>query len=91
MTPKRNAPAAEISCRESIRRVFEYIDGELPEAGRRQVERHLATCRHCFDRYEFERLLKSRLRRIPSGTPSAELRRRIRTVIESFSHNSLRK
>ena len=84
MARKRPAPATLINCTESIRRLFKYIDGELPESGRHQVERHLATCRHCFDRYEFERLLKSRLNRIRTASPTTQLRKRIHEVIQSF-------
>lgn len=75
---------SQISCEEAISKLLEYLDGELGDADRGQVERHLATCRACFSRAEFER----RLGELVSGTGSApapeSLRLRVRRLIERF-------
>ena len=74
-----------INCEEALRRLAEFLDGELEEAHRRDVERHLAFCRSCFSRAEFERRLQSQLealRHQPVPTPFEE---RIRTLIGRFA------
>jgi anti-sigma factor (TIGR02949 family) len=73
-----------ISCEQAIKLVFSYIDDELLGKHRTELEHHLETCRHCFDRVEFEKLLKSRLRRLNVGGSSKRLRQRIDTLLEQF-------
>ncbi len=53
-----------IDCEEALRRLAEYLDHELGEVPRAEVEAHLETCRSCYSRAEFERELKSRLREL---------------------------
>lgn len=80
---KRLQPKA-ISCEEALKRVFDYIDDHLRGKTRAELEHHLETCRHCFDRVEFEQLLKSRLRKLNiKSTPSA-LRKRVEELVDRF-------
>jgi anti-sigma factor (TIGR02949 family) len=37
----------ELSCFEVLARLSDYLDGELDDAGRRQVEVHLRGCEEC--------------------------------------------
>lgn len=73
-----------ISCEQAIKLVFSYIDDELRGKHRAELEHHLETCRHCFDRIEFEKLLKSRLRGLNVGGSSKRLRQRIDALLEQF-------
>ena len=52
---------ANIGCEEALKRLLEFIDGELSETDHDSVEHHLRTCRSCFSRVEFETRLKQRL------------------------------
>jgi len=72
------------SCEQAIKLVFRFIDDELRGNHRAELEHHLETCRHCFDRVEFEKLLKSRLRQLNVGGSSKKLRQRIETLLEQF-------
>jgi anti-sigma factor (TIGR02949 family) len=74
----------EVSCQEVLKRILEFIDGELEEISKDQIEQHLQDCRHCFDRLEFERLLKSRINRLKDDEVSEQLRKRIGHLIENF-------
>ncbi|MCI0444441.1 zf-HC2 domain-containing protein [bacterium] len=74
----------EVSCEEVLKKILEFIDGELEEASQDQIEQHLQDCRHCFDRLEFERLLKSRISRLKNDQMSERLRRRIENLIDNF-------
>jgi anti-sigma factor (TIGR02949 family) len=42
----------EISCREVIRELSQYIDHDLEHGLRREIEEHLARCRHCTAVYD---------------------------------------
>jgi mycothiol system anti-sigma-R factor len=44
-----------IDCRETLKRFYDYLDSELPDLQCREVEEHLAACRPCLDRMEFEK------------------------------------
>jgi len=43
----RNRVVGELSCFEVLARLSDYLDGELDEAARRQVEVHLQGCEEC--------------------------------------------
>ena len=46
---KANHPDHEHRCREFLEKLSRYLDGELPAADRRTIERHLADCPCCED------------------------------------------
>ncbi|MBU2624604.1 MAG: zf-HC2 domain-containing protein [candidate division Zixibacteria bacterium] len=46
-----------MNCREALLHLYEYLDKELTEDTVRKIEAHLTTCEHCFDKYEFEKML----------------------------------
>lgn len=73
-----------ISCEQALKRVFDFIDGQLKDRSREELEQHLAVCRHCFDRVEFEKLVKTRLGKLRKQTDSAELRKKISLLIDSY-------
>lgn len=73
-----------IDCERALRQVFEFIDRELGEADREAMAQHLHTCKSCFSRVEFERLLKERVGELRDEEPSTALSRRIRGLIGDF-------
>lgn len=74
----------DIGCLEAIERFHAYLDGELgtPEAA--EFEHHLAHCRSCFSRAEFEKLLTARLKLVAAERASEGLKARLRTLMDSF-------
>lgn len=76
--------ASQIECEEAIAKLLEYLDGELDEGDRSQVERHLETCRGCFGRAEFERRLRARVAETGRATAPESLRLRVRGLMERF-------
>lgn len=42
----------EISCRKVIRELSQYIDHDLEDGLRREIEEHLTRCRHCTAIYD---------------------------------------
>ena len=72
------------NCEEALRRLAEYLDGELNPDDARGVEGHLETCRSCYSRAEFERLLKSRVAELRACEMEPHFELRIRTMIRDF-------
>lgn len=70
-----------LSCDAALRLLAQYLDRELGDDDRGDVERHLATCRSCFSRAEFERRLKGELARLRSSEVPAALQDRIHVLL----------
>lgn len=47
-----------ISCNEAVDQLWHYLEHELTDAKRAQVERHLAFCRRCCGELEFAEELR---------------------------------
>ncbi len=75
---------SRIECEEAIRKLLEYLDGELGETDRSRMEKHLETCRGCFSRAEFERRLRARVAETGSAPAPESLRVRVRGLMERF-------
>ena len=74
-----------ISCEEALRLLAAHLDGELDAAHNQSMERHLARCRSCFSRAEFERGLKSELAALAGQPVRPSFEERIRGLIERFN------
>lgn len=77
-TPIRN-------CEEALRLLAGHLDGELDEHTAGQLDGHLATCRSCFSRAEFERRLKASIAGLAQEDVPDDLSRRVQTLIGRFS------
>jgi len=75
-----------MDCKEIVEKMYLYLDHEiLTEEERRTFEEHLALCRQCCQKYEFERQLWSLIRQNGLGDPIPEtLLNRLQQVIASF-------
>jgi anti-sigma factor (TIGR02949 family) len=47
-----------MNCREALQHLYDYLDKELTEDVAKKIEAHLTICEHCFDKYEFEKMLQ---------------------------------
>ena len=74
----------DVRCEEVIEQLYAFLDCELDDAWQERVERHLARCRDCCTRAEFERRLRARIREASEVEAPARLRRRVRAMIEDF-------
>jgi anti-sigma factor (TIGR02949 family) len=75
---------AQLECEEAVAKLLEFLDGELDEIAGRGIERHLETCRECFERAEFERRLRERVAQAAVAPAPESLRRRVRALMETF-------
>ncbi len=53
---------SETDCREVLNQLYLYLDGEI-EGDCAVIERHLAACRSCLQRKEFEQAFKDLVRK----------------------------
>jgi len=44
-----------MSCDDVMARLWEFLDGEMPEDERQALKRHLEVCGRCFPVYDFQR------------------------------------
>ncbi len=74
---------SESACQESLEKLYDFLDGELPDVTRDQVAEHLEVCRSCYPHFNFERLFLDRLAAV-GETPEArpELAERIRALLD---------
>jgi predicted anti-sigma-YlaC factor YlaD len=74
-----------ITCEEALRLLAELLDGELEGTHGREVEGHLARCRSCYSRAEFERRLKSQVGTLREQPVPLTFEQRIRALIGQFA------
>jgi len=68
----------ETPCGEVLQRVFEYLDGEMPDLDCAKIRVHLEECAGCLDEYHQDELLKAIVRRsCACETAPEDLRSRI--------------
>jgi anti-sigma factor (TIGR02949 family) len=73
-----------MTCEEVLVHLVAHLDQETDARTAAQMERHLEECRGCFSRAEFEKRLKARVREAGSSTAPAQLRARIKKLIEKY-------
>lgn len=74
----------ELSCEEVIEQLFEYLDRELDERRIADIDHHLARCRDCFTRAQFETRLRTRVAAAGTVKAPPRLHRRIRQLLDRF-------
>lgn len=74
-----------MDCERALEELSQYLDKELDGASGRELEQHLAECQDCFSRAEFERRLRTLVRRSCKGEriPRA-VEQRLRLLLEVF-------
>jgi len=74
----------KLRCEEVIAHLLSYLDGEIDDAKRAQMDHHLEECRGCFSRAEFEKALRDRVRQAGDAKPSPSLQERIKGLMDQF-------
>lgn len=73
-----------IDCEQALKQIFEFIDHELRDGDRAAMQRHLHTCKSCFSRVEFERLLKEKVGELREEEAGPHISQRIKGLLKSF-------
>lgn len=75
-----------IECEEALRRVQEFLDGELEEVSLREVQAHYDVCRSCYPHLRFEQSFREAVRRAGgSQTTPPGLRDRLTKLLAEVS------
>lgn len=69
--------APMMPCDQVIARLWEYLDGELPDRQAAGIRAHLAMCARCFPQYDFDRAFLTLLERHRSVPVPGALRERV--------------
>lgn len=70
-------------CNETLRELYQYLDGELTEADRSHIQQHLDDCSPCLAAYDFEAELRLVVRNRCVDEVPDSLRTRIAEAIDA--------
>ena len=70
-----------IPCKDAMKRLWAFLDGELDAASEVKVREHLEMCRRCYPRYDFQRAYFRLMHRLADEPEPPELRSRIFQVL----------
>lgn len=73
-----------IRCEEALKHLYAYLDQEIRPDKQEEMEKHFASCRSCFSKYEFEKQLKEHLIRVGGASVSSSFERRVKELIRQF-------
>jgi len=75
-------------CQEAVRRLNDFLSHELDASDADTVQKHLAECKGCFDKFRFEETLLRTIReKAELVTAPAMLRNRILSLIGKGAEN----
>ena len=74
----------KINCEEALERLFDYLDQNLEDGRRHEMEVHLSVCRSCYSRVEFEQRLQRNLRETGEQTAPRSLQDRVAGLMKRF-------
>lgn len=73
-----------LSCEEVIEQLFDFLDEELDAERIAEIDRHLARCRDCFTRTQFERRLREKVSEAGKEKAPDRLHGRIKGLLNRF-------
>ena len=73
-----------INCEEAVTRFNDFMDNYLKGKSREELISHISECRHCFERFEFEQLLKSKVHQLPKSKRNNPLISKVEKLISSL-------
>jgi len=74
-----------MNCDEWFNRLYQILDRDVDEVVWREVEEHMKLCRRCWDRYEFEKRLKEKVKdSCCQESCTDSLRRRVKALFEKY-------
>jgi mycothiol system anti-sigma-R factor len=70
-------------CNETLRELYQFLDGELTDADREHIQKHLDDCSPCLAAFDFEAELRQVVRNRCVDAVPESLRARIARAIET--------
>jgi len=77
---------APINCEEATRRFDDFIDNYIKGKAKEELIQHIADCRHCFERIEFEQMLKTKISslRKPASTNENSNKKQLEKILSKI-------
>jgi mycothiol system anti-sigma-R factor len=72
-------------CREALNRLYHFLDGELTEERRHEIQSHLDTCQPCLEAFDFEAEVKLLIATRCRDEVPAQLRVRVALALREAS------
>ena len=69
-------------CTEAVHRIYHFLDGELTDDRRREIQHHLDDCMPCLEAYDFEAELRILIQRKCRDEVPETLRLRVYQAIQ---------
>jgi mycothiol system anti-sigma-R factor len=76
---------AEGNCDDALHELYEFLDGQLNDARRQQIQRHLDDCPPCYEAFDFEVELRLVVAKKCHETVPEHLKQRI---ADALSHET---
>ena len=71
-------------CSTTLKKLYEFLDGELSSEQVRTIQRHLTACPECADAKDFELALREKMRSSCTQKAPAELKNRLLQDVQDF-------
>ncbi len=84
-TNHSDVPPTSSECQEALDTLYHFLDGELTEARRDEIQQHLTRCSPCLEAFDFEAELKTVIARHCRDQVPEHLRIRVAAVIAEAS------
>lgn len=81
---------AGLDCKETVHRLYHYLDGELTDERRQYIVRHLDDCSPCLDAFDFEAELRKLIASRCKDQVPDRLRAQIAAAIDHEHRQTLR-
>lgn len=74
----------KLRCEDVIEQLYAYLDQEVGDSAKSDIDHHLAQCRECYSRAEFEKRLRDRVSEAATAEAPDQLRERIKALMNRF-------
>jgi anti-sigma factor (TIGR02949 family) len=74
----------KLSCEEVLSKLYAYLDQEVDALTEADVDAHLHSCRECFSRAEFEKMLRKKVAATAELETPGDVRERLESLIKRF-------
>lgn len=81
---KEKTETKAINCEQAVLRFNDFMDNYLKGDAKKELMNHITECRHCFERFEFEQLLKSKVHQLSENSKDKNIIHRIEKMIASL-------
>lgn len=75
----------KLSCAEVLSKLYDYLDQEVDTLTQDEIDAHLVSCRECFSRAEFEKVLRKKVASAAEVQTPEAARERLESLVKRFN------